>query len=47
MKKQKSTIKLSKETKKRLAELGSKGDTYEGIILRLLSNYKVVRNIYK
>jgi len=32
-----TTIKLSKETKKRLDDLGKKGMTYEEIILDLIS----------
>lgn len=37
MKNEITTIKLSKNTVKRLAKLGNKGDTYEDIILSLLS----------
>jgi len=36
MKKETTTIKLSKKTVKKLIKLGVKGDTYEDIILRLL-----------
>ena len=35
MKKQKSTIKISNETKELLSSKGKKGDTYEEIILRM------------
>lgn len=35
-----STIKLSKTTKKKLANLGSKEDSYEDIIIRLLKKAK-------
>ena len=34
--KQKSTIKLSKKCRKKLASLGDKGDTYEDIIWKLI-----------
>ena len=33
-----SSIQLSKETKKMLDKLGKKGDSYEDIILKLLTN---------
>jgi hypothetical protein len=35
-----TTVKLSKKTRDRLAELGSKGETYEEIIQRLIEFYK-------
>jgi hypothetical protein len=35
-----TTVKLSKKTRDRLAELGSKGETYEDIIWRLIEFYK-------
>lgn len=35
-----TTIKLSKETKKRLEDLGKKGMTYEDIIINLMSGEK-------
>ena len=40
MKKQMTTVKVRPETKKMLAELGKKGDTYNDIIERLLTYYK-------
>jgi predicted DNA-binding protein len=36
-----TTIKLSKETKRRLDDLGKKGMTYEEIILNLISKVKI------
>lgn len=36
----KTSIQLSVETKKRLDEIGHKGETYEDIILRLLDQQK-------
>jgi len=35
-----TTIKLSKETKKDLARIGTKEDTYEDIIKRLINFYR-------
>jgi hypothetical protein len=35
-----TTVKPSKKTRDRLAELGSKGETYEDIIRRLIEFYK-------
>jgi len=35
-----TTVKLSKKTRDRLAELGSKKETYEDIIRRLIEFYK-------
>jgi hypothetical protein len=35
-----TTVKLSKKTRDRPAELGSKGETYEEIIQRLIDFYK-------
>jgi predicted CopG family antitoxin len=41
MVKQNPKIVISEETKKKLDKLGSKGDTYEDIILRLIKNDKL------
>jgi len=35
-----TTIQLSPKTRDKLKELGSKGETYEEIILRLMKAYK-------
>ena len=35
-----TTIKVSKETKKELARIGTKEDTYEDIIKRLINFYR-------
>jgi len=35
-----TTVKLTKKTSDRLAELGSKGETYEDIIQHLIEFYK-------
>ena len=34
-----TTVKLSKKTRDRLAELGKKNETYENIIVRLMDSY--------
>lgn len=36
----KTTIAVSVETKRKLMELGSKGDTYDTIIMRLIRFYE-------
>jgi len=35
-----TTVKLSKETKKELAKLGAKEETYNDIIRRLIQSYR-------
>jgi len=35
-----TTIQITKETKRKLEELGKKNDTYEEIILRLIERYE-------
>lgn len=40
MKKEMSTIKLSKKTMREIAKLGKKGDTYEDIILQMMKGGK-------
>jgi len=37
---QTTTVKVRHETKKVLAELGKKGDTYDDVIVRLIEFYK-------
>lgn len=39
MKSEKTTIQITKQTKERLSNMGSKGDTYEDIITCLLDKY--------
>jgi hypothetical protein len=39
-----TTVKLSKKTRDRLAELGRKQETYEDIIERLIESYQGVDN---
>ena len=35
-----TTIQMSPNTREKLKDLGKKGETYEGIILRLIKNQK-------
>ena len=35
-----TTIRMKESVKKRLDELGNKGDKYEDIIIKLIENYK-------
>jgi hypothetical protein len=35
-----TTIKVSKETRDKLAELGNKGETFDEILQKLLKHYK-------
>ena len=44
MKKQKPKIVISKELKSILDSLGTKGDTYEGIIWNLIKKVKETKN---
>ena len=36
----KTTIQVSKETKRKLNEIGKKGDTYDSIIQKLIENFE-------